>query len=171
MARVSSGRLPLGASAAERTSLGIGVPIAPCCLDLEDDETAACVDGGNRSDPPGDVIHLRFGMSSYPPNGFVSVAPSRTLVSARCARRPRGAQLSTKSFNHLLKRVSIEILHRPLNPHALRHSCATYMAENGAELSVICDHLGHSDLNVARNFYVHLSTERRRRVTREALGG
>ena len=83
MTRVSSGRLPLGASAAERTSLGIGVPIAPCCLDLEDDETAACVDGGNRSDPPGDVIHLRFGMSSYPPNGFVSVAPSRPPPSRR----------------------------------------------------------------------------------------
>src|SRR6266550_3590240 len=81
--RLSSGRLPLGASAAERTSLGIGVPLAPCCLDLEDDETAAFLEEGDRLESAGNVIQLRFGMSSYPPNGFASHAPSRPPPSRR----------------------------------------------------------------------------------------
>ena len=82
-ARVSSGRLPLGASAAERTSLGMGVPVAPCCLDLEDDETAAFLEEGDRLGSSGNVIQLRFGMSSHPPNGFASYAPSRPPPSRR----------------------------------------------------------------------------------------
>jgi len=51
----------------------------------------------------------------------------------------------------------------PVGPHTLRHSCATHMVENGADLVAVKELLGHSSLNTVE-IYTHLSQRHLREV-------
>ncbi|WP_176136635.1 tyrosine-type recombinase/integrase [Paraburkholderia atlantica] len=54
--------------------------------------------------------------------------------------------------------------------HDLRHSCASYLAQNGASLLDIAAVLGHKQLDVTRR-YAHLSVDSKRAVVDRVLGG
>jgi integrase/recombinase XerD len=77
----------------------------------------------------------------------------------------RGRRLTRQRVWQMVRGAS-QSVGRAASPHMLRHSCATHMVENGADLRTVQTILGHADISTTQ-IYTHIALDRLKSVYRE----
>jgi integrase/recombinase XerD len=75
----------------------------------------------------------------------------------------RGAHRLTRQRVWQMVKAASRASGRSASPHMLRHSCASHMVENGADLRTVQTILGHSDISTTQ-VYTHLALDRLKTV-------
>ena len=68
-----------------------------------------------------------------------------------------------------MARVKVSTIPEKVHPHMLRHSRAMHLYQNGMDLTLISQWLGHSDLKVTQ-IYAYADTEMKRKAIEKATG-
>lgn len=74
-----------------------------------------------------------------------------------------GGKLSTSSIQQIINKIMINSnVNHKISPHTLRHTYATHLLDEGADLKSVQELLGHESLNTTE-IYTHVSNERLRK--------
>jgi integrase/recombinase XerD len=94
--------------------------------------------------------------------GGANPAESRFLFLSRF-----GEKMSRQAFWNIIKKRALEAgIMKSISPHTLRHSFATHLLENGADLRSVQMMLGHADLATTQ-IYTHVSGDRLKKIHKQ----
>lgn len=99
---------------------------------------------------------------------YLSAARQRLMNGKNCPWLfvGRGGRKLTRQRIWQMVTAASENAGRHASPHMLRHSCATHMVENGADLRTVQTVLGHADISTTQ-IYTHVALDRLKNVYRK----
>jgi len=149
---------------------GAGLRVSECCrlapgdVDARRGHVTVIGKGAKQrriplGEPACDAVE-RYSREARPVLSGPQTPPDALLLNAR------GRRLGTRDARRILDRYRLPD-GRALHPHSLRHAFATHMLEGGADLRVVQEMLGHSDLSTTQ-VYTHVTRDRLRSVYEDA---
>ncbi len=131
----------------------------------------------NKKDVKSDSIHVVSGKGSKDRIVFVDSKTREMLFKYLLERKDtkdalflsnHEKRISPRTIQWLIKKYSEDSgIDKIVTPHVLRHSFATHMLEGDADIVVIKELLGHSNLSTTQ-IYTHITDERRKKVYEKA---
>ena len=145
--------------------------IANLCLsDFSADFHSAVVTGkGNKQRIVYFATEARNAIAEYLPDRKKVMEENGTAGSTdRFFVNQKGIALSVGGIHYIITRYSgPEGTNRHMNPHAFRHTFATTMIGNGADVRMVQEMLGHSSISTTQR-YTHMTTEKLKEVYNKA---
>lgn len=83
-------------------------------------------------------------------------------VSKKLLLNDKGRYMTRQDIYNFIRDLGKSI-NKHITPHTIRHSFATHLLENGADLRVVQELLGHSDVSTTQ-LYTHISKKRLKEV-------
>lgn len=80
------------------------------------------------------------------------------LSTKYCFLKDNGKKITRQDIYNFISSIGKNI-NKDISPHTIRHSFATHLLENGADLRVVQELLGHSDVSTTQ-LYTHISKKR-----------
>jgi site-specific recombinase XerD len=94
--------------------------------------------------------------------------PKKLAAGAALFVGPRGKPLTARAVQFLFKRYLLQAgLDAKISPHKLRHTFATHLLDNGADLRGVQELLGHANLSTTQ-VYTQVTAERLRKSYQSA---
>ncbi len=94
----------------------------------------------------------------------VSLNGRRAAPGSMVFTNKSGGYLSRQALNRALHKATKGTPFSSMSLHCLRHSNATMLINNGVELKIVAEHLGHSKISTTADIYANVTDESRRRV-------
>lgn len=103
----------------------------------------------------------RYYVQIYLERGRSKITANRATTNALFLNL-RGRRLTRQGFWKIIKKYAVQAgLSGDIRPHTLRHSFATHLLENGADLRSVQELLGHADITTTQ-IYTHITDDRLR---------
>lgn len=110
------------------------------------------------------------------PLGEQAITKIHAWLTIRSQWKPRGNTLFLSTRGRRMSRTSVwkvvkeaaraANIRQNVTPHMLRHSFATHLVDNGADLRAVQEMLGHADIGTTQ-IYTHVSSERLSKAHRQ----